>query len=146
MAVTCFSTAPAVTVSALAIATLERPSAIRPSTSCSRTVRSCSGPGCSSAPKCATTSGSRGSPPAAPRPPGGERGAPRRDAPHGVDELARVADALLEQIADAAVPVGEQLRRVAGLDVLREHQHAEALDVAPGLDCRPQALVREARG
>jgi hypothetical protein len=48
--------------------------------------------------------------------------------PTGGNPLQRVAeigeggDAVLEQVADAAAPVGEQVGRVRLLDVLRQHQ------------------------
>ena len=60
---------------------------------------------------CATTSGSSAVP-------------PRRDAAHGVDEVVDVHDPVLQQVADAAAAVGEQLGRVGLLDVLRDDQHA----------------------
>ena len=40
---------------------------------------------------------------------GVERGAAGGDALHRVDELAHVGDAVLEQVADAAAAVGQQL-------------------------------------
>ena len=42
-----------------------------------------------------------------------------------VDEDRDVEDALLEQVADALGMVLEQAQRVARLDVLRQHQHAD---------------------
>src|SRR5215208_2573845 len=66
--VTCFSTARSVTTSASAIALLERPSAIRPSTSRSRAVRLSSGSSRLRRPSSsATTSGSSAEPPLATR-------------------------------------------------------------------------------
>ena len=44
------------------------------------------------------------------------------DAPQRIHELADVADAVLEQVADAAGPIGQQLRRVLPLDVLAEDE------------------------
>ena len=65
------------------------------------------------------------------------------DPAHGFDEVADVAHSLLEQVADSADAVGEQLRRVGVLDVLREHQHREPGTASPRLDRRAQALVPE---
>ena len=45
---------------------------------------------------------------------------------HRGDELVDVADPVLEQVADALGGVGQQLHRQAELDVLREHEHADA--------------------
>ena len=70
-----------------------------------------------------------------------ERRAAASDPPQRVHELADVADAVLEQVADAAGPVGEQLRRVLPLDVLAEHEDRRARHAPAGLDRRPQALV-----
>ena len=44
-----------------------------------------------------------------------------------LDEVADVGDPVLEQVADPGRIVGQQLGRVAGLDVLREQQDAQAL-------------------
>ena len=76
---------------------------------------------------------------------GVERRAALRDAAHGVDEVAHVADALLQQVADRAAAVGEQLGRVRMLDVLREHEHREAGPPAARLDRGAKALVPERR-
>jgi hypothetical protein len=46
------------------------------------------------------------------------------NAAHGVDHLVHVGDAVLEQVADAAGAVLQQLHGVMWLDVLGEHQHA----------------------
>ena len=51
-----------------------------------------------------------------------ERRAAAGDPPQGVHELADVADAVLQQVADAAGPVGEELRRVLPLDVLAQDE------------------------
>lgn len=68
MAATCFSTAPIVTTSAAAMAVLERPSAMRPSTSRSLRVSRARGSAFRlRARSCRTTSGSRAVPPAATR-------------------------------------------------------------------------------
>ena len=111
MLATCFSTAPVVSTSSRAIAAFERPSAISESTSVSRGVRRSSGPS---------------TPPAREQLRDDlriERGAAGRDAPHGVDEVVDVHDPVLQQVADATAAVGEQLRRVGLLDVLRDDQH-----------------------
>ena len=63
---------------------------------------------------------------------GVQRGAALGHAPHGVDEVAHLGDAVLEQVADAAAPVGEQLGGVGALDVLREHQDRQPLDPRGG--------------
>ena len=57
---------------------------------------------------------------------GVERAAALPHAPHRVDEALEVGDAVLEQVADALGVRGEQLHRVALLDVLREDEHADA--------------------
>ena len=58
-----------------------------------------------------------------------------------VDELGDVADAVLEQVADATGTVGEQLGRVAALDILAEHEDRRPGDPAAELDRRAQPLV-----
>ena len=70
-----------------------------------------------------------------------EGGPAAGDAPQGVHELADVADAVLEQVADAAGAVGEQLGRVLALDVLAEDEDRRAGHAPARLDRRPQALV-----
>src|SRR4051812_8326455 len=70
-----------------------------------------------------------------------ERRAAARDAVHRLDEAVDIADPVLQEVADALGRVGEQRLRVGGLDVLRQHEHAE-----PGLsraqeDRRAQAVV-----
>ena len=108
---------------------LERPSAIRASTSRSRAV-----------------SGSR--PPGAP--PGGkevadhlgvERGAAGRDPGHGVGELVHVGDPVLEQVAHAGRAGAQQPGRIHGLDVLRQHQHRGARMGPAQLDRGPQPFI-----
>ena len=76
---------------------------------------------------------------------GVERRAALGDAADGVDELAHVGDAVLEQVADAAAPVGEQLGGVGPLDVLREHEHRQARDPPARLERGAHALVAERR-
>ncbi len=63
------------------------------------------------------------------------------DPAQGVHELADVGDAVLEQVADAARPVGQQERRVVALDVLAEDQDRRARHQPAGLDGRAQPLV-----
>ena len=60
-----------------------------------------------------------------------------------VDEVAHVGHAVLEQVADAAGAVGEQLGRVRLLDVLGQDQHREAAPAAAQLERRAHALVAE---
>jgi hypothetical protein len=65
---------------------------------------------------------------------------------HGVDELLDVADAFLEEIADAGAFAGvEQILDVAALDVLAEHQDGQTGVVAAQFDGGAQSLVGEAR-
>ena len=73
------------------------------------------------------------------------RGAAGGDPADRVDELVGVEHPVLEQVADAAAAVGEQLPGVELLDVLGEHQHRQAGHLAPGLERRLQALVGERR-
>src|SRR4051794_11323040 len=135
MFATCFSTAPTVTTSCAAIAAFDRPSAINPSTSRSRGESPASCPPVRRARGCAATPGSDPPPPINPRPPrpggGGPAGPPagragkeRRDAPgiecrpaaadapHGRDEIVDVHDPILEQVAEPAAAVREQLGRI----------------------------------
>ena len=58
---------------------------------------------------------------------GVQRRASDGDALERLDEVADVGHPVLEQVADAGGVVGQQLGGVAGLDVLREEQDAEAL-------------------
>ena len=64
-----------------------------------------------------------------------------RHARERVHELAHVRDPVLEQVADAARPVREQLARVLALDVLAEHEDRRAGHQPPRLDRGAQALV-----
>ena len=77
-----------------------------------------------------TTSGSSAVPPEATR-------------TEGLDELAHVGDAVLQQVADPRRTVGQQLGGVPSLDVLGEQQDPEALVQPTKLDGGPQALVGE---
>ena len=114
MFLTCFSTVCSVTNSRSAIAWFERPSAIRASTSRSRSVRRSSGLSpCRRRPTSSpTTAGSRTEPPCP-------------DAVDAGGELVEVGHALLEQVADAVGPGGEQFERVAGVDVLGEDEDSD---------------------
>ena len=133
---TCFSTAPDVTTIARAIAALVRPSAIRSRTSRSRGVS-------------AASAAFALLPRARAHELGHHLAIERRPAPrhalHGIDEAAHVADALLEQVADAALAGLQQLGGVDRLDVLREHEDAEPRLAHARLQGRAQALVGEAR-
>ena len=129
MLVTCFSTARSVTTSCSAIAAFERPSAISSSTSRSRGVSSADGI-VAALPADELRDDRRV-----------ERGAALADAPHRRDELVDVGDAVLEQVADALGALGEELERVGGLEVLREHEHAGLRVLLADLRRRPQALV-----
>ena len=133
MLLMCFSVAPSVMSSSVAIPTFVRPSAIAASTSRSRGVRR----------------RQRVVGPVADHELGDDLGIERRAAPgdasQGVHELADVADAVLEQVADAAGAVGEQLGRVLPLDVLAQHEDRRAGHAAARLDRRPEALVALAR-
>ena len=64
------------------------------------------------------------------------------DPPQRVDEDRDVEDALLEQVADALGMLLEQPHRVARLDVLREHEHADARGARPGSPARRRAPRR----
>ena len=70
-----------------------------------------------------------------------ERRATTGDAAQRIGELAHVGHAVLEQVADAAGPVGQQLAGVLRLHVLAQHQHRRARHQAARLDGRAQALV-----
>lgn len=74
---------------------------------------------------------------------GVHRAAARGHAAHAVDELAAVEDAVLEQIADPARTVRQQLTGVELFHVLREHEHREPRDPAARLDGGAQAFVGE---
>ena len=68
------------------------------------------------------------------------------DPLHRLDHLADVGDPVLEQVADPAGPVLQELDGVVWLDVLRHHQHPNrgvfGADVVGGVE----ALVRVGRG
>ena len=131
MLATCFSTAPSLTTIALAMAALERPSAMRPRTSRSRGV--------------STESESR--------PAGGAEelrhhfGIQGRtsngDPLERLDEVADVGHPVLEQVPDTGGVVRQQVGGVPGLDVLREQQDAESLVALAQVEREAQALVGE---
>ena len=129
MLVTCFSTARSVTNIRSAIAWFERPSAISSSTSRSRGVSSPDWVVLALASDELVDDG------------GVERRAALGDTADGGRELVDVGDAILEQVADALGALREQLQRVAGLDVLREDEHADARVALADLLGRAQALV-----
>ncbi len=111
----------------------ERPSAISPSTSSSRGVSSESGP---SSPRRGDELGDDL---------GVERRASLRDARDRLDELVHVHDPILQQVADAAAAVAEQLRGVGRLDVLGDDQDRRLRGRAAQLERRAQALVAVVR-
>ena len=76
---------------------------------------------------------------------GVQGGAAAGHAPERVHELAHVADPVLEEIADAAGAIGEQLRRVLALHVLAEDQHRRSRNLPASLDRRAQSFVALAR-
>ena len=133
MLLMCFSVAPSVMLRSLAIPTFVRPSAIAASTSRSRGV----------------SADERVVGAVADHELGDDLGIERRaaagDAAQRVHELGDVADAVLEQVADAAGAVGEQLGRVLPLDVLAEHEDRRAGHAPARLDRGPEPLVALAR-
>jgi hypothetical protein len=74
-----------------------------------------------------------------------ERGSSFCDTFDRGDEVARVGDALLEEVTDPTHSVGEQLRCIRLLDVLRENEHGEPGNTPACLDRRAQSLVAKAR-
>ena len=108
IAVTCFCTARSLTARRSPMPLFERPSATSCSTSCSRGVSACSGP--ASRLLCQQ-----------PRDDLGVEGRAAGDhAPQRADELRDVADAVLEQVAEALRALGEHARGGAQVDVLGE--------------------------
>src|SRR6185503_1060097 len=67
------------------------------------------------------------------------------DAADRVDELADVGDAVLEQVADTAAAVGQQLGGERPLDVLREHEDRQPGHPRARLERGADALVGERR-
>src|ERR1700730_8735308 len=70
-----------------------------------------------------------------------ESAAPVGDARNGIPERIDVADALLQQVADALCAVADEVKGVVLLVVLGEHQHAGLGQHAPQLDRCAQAVV-----
>jgi hypothetical protein len=64
-----------------------------------------------------------------------------RDPPHRLDELVGVDHPVLDQISDRPGAVGQQLPGVQLLDVLGQHEHGQARDLAAGRQGRLQPLV-----
>ena len=121
IAVTCFSTAAAVTKSASAMPWFDLPSAIA-----------------------ASTSRSRGCPPAPEHPPdhlGVERATAGGDAPDRLQERLDVAHAFLEQVAHALRLRADELERVLLLVVLGKHEHAGLRTLLAQLERRAQPVV-----
>src|SRR4029078_1485956 len=76
---------------------------------------------------------------------GVESGPALGDAAYGIEEVAHGADALIGQVPDRSLPVGEQLGGVGVLDVLREDENRRPGRAPSRLDRGAQALVAEAR-
>ena len=76
---------------------------------------------------------------------GVQGGAAGGDAAQCVDELLHAGDAVLEQVADAAGAVGEQLAGVLPFHVLGQHQDRQPRPTAARLDGGAQAFVAERR-
>ena len=70
---------------------------------------------------------------------------PVRNAPNGVDEVGDVHDPVLEQVADAAAAVGEELGRVGQLDVLGDDEDRGGGPALPELESGAHALVAKRR-
>ena len=130
----CFSTAPTVSTSDSAMPAFDRPSAISASTSRSRGVSSSSGP---SSRRLREQLGDDL---------GVERGAAAGDPLDRLQEVGDVHDPVLEQVADPAAAVGEQLLGVGRLDVLGDDQHRRPGRLPAHLERGAQALVAEPGG
>ena len=76
---------------------------------------------------------------------GVDRGAAGGDPVDGLEEVARLGHAVLEQVPDTARIASEQLARVALLDVLREDEHRERRVTIAQLECGAHPLVGEGR-
>src|ERR1035441_1426229 len=72
-----------------------------------------------------------------------ERRAAPGDAAERVRELAGVEDAVLELVADPALPVGEELAGVELFHVLGEDQHRQPRYLPAGGERRLEPLVGE---
>ena len=70
-----------------------------------------------------------------------ERGPAAGDTPKRIHELADVRDTILQQVAHAAGPIGEQLGRILALDVLAEDEDGRARDQSAGFDRGAEPLV-----
>src|SRR3982074_3577714 len=70
-----------------------------------------------------------------------ESAAAARDARDGIPERIDVADALLQQVADALCAVADEVKGVVLLVILGEHQHAGLGKHTPKLDRCTQAVV-----
>ena len=128
MLVTCFSTARAVITSWSAIAWFERPSAISANTSRSRAESASRGSWRRWRPRSSeTTSGSRAD--------------PVGDPANRVREALDVGHAVLQEVADPLGRRGDELERVALLDVLAQHQDAGPRQLLTDLQGRANAVV-----
>ena len=74
-----------------------------------------------------------------------ERAAARRHPLDGVRERRDVADALLEQVADALGTVADQVERVGLLVELRQHEHADGRKPPPQLHRGYEPVVLASR-
>ena len=126
---TCVSTVFGLRKSVLQMPSLEWPSAISASTSRSRSVSSSSG------------LSSRGRPTSRATIVGSRTHSPSSMRSQRVDEHGDVRDALLEQVAGALGVLLEQAHRVARLEVVREHEHADLGMRAADLLRGDEALV-----
>jgi hypothetical protein len=64
-----------------------------------------------------------------------------RDATHGIGEGLDVGDAILEQIANAACVLADEVKRVGLVAKLREHEDPGVRVGAPNLDGRSQPII-----
>jgi hypothetical protein len=76
---------------------------------------------------------------------GVECGAAAGDPANRLEEVGHMHHAVLEQVADAAPAIGQQLRGVGRLDVLGDHEYSGAGHLAAHLERRAQALVVKRR-
>ncbi len=126
---TCFSTAPSLTTSRSAMALLLRPSAINDRTSRSRGV-SCGERVRATARKQLLHHL------------GVEHGTAGGHPLQRIGQVVQGRDPVLEQVADAALAVGEQILRVCLLDVLRQHQHCRPGSPPARLECSQETFGR----
>ena len=128
----CLATACSEITSCWPMAALERPSAIRPSTSRSRAERAdgiVAGVAGQQAGDHLWVHG---------RPTG-------CDPPYRFDELATIKHPVLQEIANATRAVGQQFAGVQLLDVLGQHQDGQSRHLLPRRESRPDALIGESR-